>query len=160
MRSLLKFFKKKSKTHKNKEDDNKEDDNKEEDNKEDNKEEDNKEKRILIIDDSSINIYVLQKLINVINKGIFADVSQSGTDALEKCKNKKYNIIFVDINMPYMNGDEFVKLLRVFDKKVYVCCVSGQIDGFEEYLSNGFNKCFSKPIDIRELRYFLESFEF
>ena len=66
--------------------------------------------KILIVDDESFNIFVLKKY--MIDSGLLVDVAMNGIMAIdlilkrkEECKVcKGYKIIFMDINMPVMNG--------------------------------------------------------
>ena len=48
-------------------------------------------------------------------KGFMVDTVYNGTDAVEKCKSNKYDIIFLDENMPGLTGIETLEKIREFD---------------------------------------------
>ena len=63
------------------------------------------------MDDSDFNIYALKKIIMV--HGINTDFAYDGDEAIQKCLKQteqpcgcSYKIIFMDVNMPIMNGYE------------------------------------------------------
>ena len=59
---------------------------------------------ILLVEDNPINQKVAQRIIKKFGYSI--DVAVNGLLALECVKNKKYDIIFMDIQMPEMDGIE------------------------------------------------------
>ena len=68
--------------------------------------------RILIVDDSSIVRKVLKKAL-ALTSTVFAAIfeAENGAEALEVLSREKVDLIFLDINMPIMNGMEFMKNL-------------------------------------------------
>lgn len=65
---------------------------------------------ILIVDDSSLMRNLLSKMILSVLKNVTVDVANDGKIALDKIKdNKKFDLIILDLNMPVMNGPEFMK---------------------------------------------------
>jgi two-component system, sensor histidine kinase len=115
-------------------------------------------KNVLVVDDSSVNRYVLLRMLQIIDSTLLIDEAQNGVDAIEKCRNKSYGIVFMDVKMPRMNGDDAAKCIREFDKDTFICIVTGQIEGVEMYMKQGVNKCFSKPISLAVLREFVTDF--
>ena len=75
-----------------------------------------KDARILIVDDEIINVSILEELFEING---FQNI-EGFTDpvkALELYKNIDFDIILLDINMPVMNGFEFMENIDVVDKK-------------------------------------------
>jgi CheY-like chemotaxis protein len=71
--------------------------------------------RILIVDDNAIISKSLKKLLNNLEVG-HVDEASNGKIALEKVtKNELYDIIFMDIQMPVMNGIEATTEIRNLD---------------------------------------------
>jgi CheY-like chemotaxis protein len=68
--------------------------------------------QILVADDSVINRKVLLKLLSAF--GLSADICSDGLQAVEAVRTKRYDIIFMDVRMPKMNGDEASKI--IFDE--------------------------------------------
>ena len=67
--------------------------------------------RILIVDDSKVNLGVAKGLLE--EYGINADIAESGMEALKKVGRKHYDVIFMDHMMPEMDGIETTKNIRM-----------------------------------------------
>jgi two-component system chemotaxis response regulator CheY len=67
---------------------------------------------ILIIDDSNM---LRDMLKHTLNDGGYSDITEAkdGEDGLKKANMKKFDLIITDINMPKINGLEFIKKLRL-----------------------------------------------
>jgi CheY-like chemotaxis protein len=115
-------------------------------------------KRILIVDDSNVNRYVIKKLIiNIFGVDRFIiDEVENGKLAIQKSKEEEYKIIFIDVKMPVMNGDEAVQEIRKFNNYSFICGITGQIENYNEYIKKGMNKCISKPIDKQILKMIID----
>jgi len=67
-------------------------------------------KSILIIDDSISVRNIIRKTLEL--TGFDLAEAVDGVDALEKLKEKKFNLILCDINMPRMDGIQFLKAIQ------------------------------------------------
>lgn len=65
---------------------------------------------ILVVDDNQINRFVLKAHLEKL--GLTADYACDGIDAINKCKQSNYNLIFMDCVMPEMDGIEATSILR------------------------------------------------
>lgn len=65
---------------------------------------------ILVVDDNQINRFVLKAHLEKL--GLTADYACDGIDAIKKCKQNNYNLIFMDCVMPEMDGIEATSILR------------------------------------------------
>lgn len=65
---------------------------------------------ILVVDDNQINRFVLKAHLEKL--GLTADYACDGIDAINKCKQNNYNLIFMDCVMPEMDGIEATCILR------------------------------------------------
>ncbi|MCB0700814.1 MAG: response regulator [Chitinophagales bacterium] len=67
----------------------------------------------IVIDDSKLDCFIAEKIIKNTGRSENCNVFQQATDALEYIKTAQVNglktIVFVDIQMPVMNGFEFVE---------------------------------------------------
>ena len=62
------------------------------------------EKSILLAEDNTVNQRVAVGFLK--NMGYVAEIANNGLEALEKCRNKKYDLVFMDCQMPEMDGYE------------------------------------------------------
>ncbi|MDQ9091585.1 ATP-binding protein [Pseudoalteromonas haloplanktis] len=65
---------------------------------------------VLVVDDNQINRFVLDASLEKLH--IKADFAVDGEDAILKCKQSKYDLIFMDCVMPQLDGLEATKILR------------------------------------------------
>ncbi len=109
--------------------------------------------RILVIDDNEVNLTVIKKLLK--KTGMQIDTAQSGQNGLVMMGKNRYDIVFIDHMMPYMDGIE--TLHRAVEENlnreaVFIALTANAISGAREmYLSEGFSDYISKPVDSREL---------
>lgn len=110
--------------------------------------------RILLVEDNPVN----QKIANtILNKmGYYPDMAGNGLEAVEAVKNKKYDIIFMDIQMPEMDGLEATKhilSLQDLDQPIIIAMTANNMDGDREMcLSVGMKDFVSKPIHMMDLK--------
>ncbi len=85
-----------------------------------------KKKNILIIDDSALMRRVLSDIINSDERFIVCDVASNGLEAYDKItlNPKRYDVILLDINMPKMNGIEFMEEINRLKLQLTVIVVS------------------------------------
>lgn len=69
-------------------------------------------KSILLIDDSPTNREIEANIIKQINKSLSVDEASDGIEALDKIRDKYYNLIITDSDMPKMDGLTFIENLR------------------------------------------------
>ena len=105
------------------------------------------EKNILIVDDNKLNIKVAKRAIASLN---FKEVDEcyNGKEALEKIKEKQYDIILMDIMMPIMSGVTAMKELKKmnhFNTPVIALTADAISGAQEKYQLLGFTDCVTKP---------------
>lgn len=114
--------------------------------------------RALIVDDALLNRKVLYTFLE--KTGIKIEEAASGEEAIEKYMHSPvgyYNIIFMDIHMPNMNGYEATEKIRRSDKMdaLTVPIIAVTADAFKEteekVLLCGMNGFISKPINFAKL---------
>lgn len=107
----------------------------------------------LIVDDNLINLKVAEKLIS--RQGVLVKTVQSGQECLDEVAKNTYDIIFMDIMMPEMDGVEtFTKLkeMKGFNTPVVALTADVVSGAKEKYLGLGFMGYIPKPIDINLLK--------
>jgi len=123
-----------------------------------------KNAKVLVAEDVVINQKLLDALLKKV--GIEADFVINGKEAVDYFENKegKIDLIFLDINMPIMDGMEalknILKLQKTFDTKVPIIALTANaVKGDKEkFLSAGFDSYISKPINFDLLTSNLKSF--
>lgn len=115
-------------------------------------------KKALIVDDSKLNLKVAENVLK--NFLVTTESVTSGLECLSCVNSKKYDIIFMDIMMPNMSGEEVLRKLRENGVNTPVIALTADaIEGQEEkYMSEGFDGYISKPINKEKLSYVLNKY--
>ncbi len=118
------------------------------------------ESHILLVEDNSINTQVALKILNQFSYNI--DVASNGLEAIQMARHKSYDLIFMDCQMPEMDGYTATAQIRKHEKKlgkhtIIVAMTAYALKGDKEKcLLAGMDDYISKPIDINELRAILK----
>ncbi len=111
---------------------------------------------ILIAEDNAINLKILNKTLEKL--GFQSDHVYNGLETVNAFEDKFYDIVFMDIQMPVMDGFEATKLLiekfRDSERKpMIIALTANAIKGERERcLAAGMNEYISKPFQIPDLR--------
>ncbi len=111
--------------------------------------------RILIVDDTHMNIMVVEKLLK--KTGVTIDSALSGKEAVRLCDENAYDVILLDQRMPEMDGTETLKAIRALhDNKnsdtPVICLTADAIRGAKErYIAEGFTDYLTKPVEGADL---------
>ncbi|MDC7288171.1 response regulator [Blautia schinkii] len=112
-------------------------------------------KRLLLVDDNEINLEIAQELLSY--TGALVDTAHDGREAVEHFEKSPvdyYSMIFMDIQMPVMNGYEATKAIRQMERadanRVLIFAMTA--DAFAEDIElakrMGMNAHFAKPLDM------------
>jgi signal transduction histidine kinase/CheY-like chemotaxis protein len=115
--------------------------------------------RVLVVDDVDTNLYVAEAMLS--SFGLEIDLAESAQDALALvAQNGRYDVIFMDHMMPYMDGVECTAILRESGYEgPIVMLTANALKGQAEIFSDcGFSGFMSKPIDIKILQAYLHKF--
>jgi CheY-like chemotaxis protein/nitrogen-specific signal transduction histidine kinase len=119
--------------------------------------------KALVVEDNPTNLKMIVKLLE--NIGIKSDVALNGKEAVEMYKNNSYNIIFMDIQMPLMNGVDATKTIIEYEKEhnlphtPIVAVTTNSLKGDRErYLREGLDEYIAKPIDLNKFITVLKQF--
>lgn len=115
-------------------------------------------KRVLLVEDNEINIEVAKELLGIV--GIQIETAMNGKLAVEAVMEKEpgyYDLIFMDIQMPVMNGYEAARAIRASGRKDLeeIPIVAMTADAFADDIKRsqdaGMNSHVSKPVDVQKL---------
>ena len=113
------------------------------------------EARVLVVDDTDLNLKVFRGLLKQTKVQI--DTADSGADCLEMAKGKQYDIMFLDHRMPGMDGIETLEKWQMMEenpnaKIPVVALTANAVSGArEKYIAAGFTDYLTKPIDSSQL---------
>lgn len=111
----------------------------------------NKNIRILVVDDSKDNLFLIKQMLNhITDQIVFAN---NGLEACEKISSKDFNFVFMDIQMPIMDGYTAIKKIRKThpDLPVYAVTAHSSIIDEKKCLEAGFNGRITKPINRNKI---------
>jgi signal transduction histidine kinase/DNA-binding response OmpR family regulator len=107
---------------------------------------------ILAVDDNNMNLTVLKSLLK--RTLIKVDTAQSAQECYELCKEREYDLIFMDYMMPDINGIEAMEELRAMDdgrmKNVPIIVLTADATPERKKLfeEKGFDDYLLKPVDV------------
>lgn len=108
--------------------------------------------KILIVDDSKVNLTIASGLLEPLQMTI--DTSQSAVEAIEKIHNVKYDLIFMDHMMPGVDGVEATHIIRRLipsynDVPIIALTANAIGSAREMLLREGMDDFVAKPIDLK-----------
>ncbi len=113
--------------------------------------------RILVAEDNKTNQDVALKVLKKL--GYEATLAQNGEEALEMVSEEKYDLIFMDIQMPVKDGLEATRMIRLClnTQPVIIAMTANAIQGDKQKCLNaGMDDYMSKPFKIDELTKMIE----
>ena len=117
--------------------------------------------RILFVDDDTDALETYVKAVSLANHS--ADVASSAFDGWKLLKKTKYDLIFVDLNIPEVSGFEFIEKLakdrRTKSIPVVVISALPEDDLVDEVLKAGAQLFLEKPVALVDLFAVIEKFE-
>lgn len=114
---------------------------------------------ILLAEDNPVN----QKVATIMLRrlGYRADVAANGLEVLQALETKHYDMVFMDVQMPEMDGLETTRRIRSsgIDSLIIAMTAHALEGDREKCLSAGMDEYISKPIKMEELQKVLEKFD-
>ena len=118
---------------------------------------------ILVAEDNIINQKLIKHILS--EHGINVELANNGLEAFEKRRSGSYDLIFMDIQMPVMDGIESTREIIDYEKDEnlshvpIVALTANALKGDREiFLGEGMDEYISKPIETTELLYVLNKF--
>jgi DNA-binding response OmpR family regulator len=107
------------------------------------------QKRILVIDDDKA---VLSSMVRILEKnGFYADIAETGKEAIEKSKAQRFDVVLVDLRLPDMDG------IQVLSKANFAGAVKIMLTGYPslvtgiQAMDKGVDAYLHKPVRPEEL---------
>lgn len=107
--------------------------------------------KILVIDDNLKMRENISKFFKL--SGFTAETASDGKQALEKMIGNSYDLVILDINMPFLNGKEFTKKVRETHLKLPIIALTSNsmLDDKLEMFELGVDDYMTKPFELKEL---------
>ncbi len=107
--------------------------------------------KILVIDDERSIRNLMQEILE--DEGHSVDVAEDGSKGVEMADKEKYDVIFCDIKMPSLSGEEVLDTLREKGIETPVVMISGHgdIDTAVSCIKKGAFDFLSKPLDLNRI---------
>ncbi|MFC2074531.1 response regulator [Campylobacterota bacterium] len=109
-------------------------------------------RNILVVEDNDVNLELISLLIEQYSEEKNADINlltaRNGQEAVELCSSQPIDLIFMDLMMPTMNGNEATKIIKTNHPKTMIIVISafGDEAKQKEMLRNGAEDYMIKPV--------------
>ncbi|MDO4182259.1 MAG: response regulator [Coriobacteriia bacterium] len=114
--------------------------------------------RVLLVEDNELNSEIAKEILEM--TGLAVETAWNGAEAVDKvteCADDYYDLIFMDIQMPKMNGHEATRAIRsmgrAYCKRVPIVAMSANAfaQDVEASRNSGMNEHIAKPLDMSAL---------
>ena len=111
--------------------------------------------KVLLVEDNNVNQMVATRMLQRI--GYNADIASNGIEAVEAVESIAYDLVFMDISMPEMDGLTASSIIRsnkdIKRQPIIIAMTANAMSGDKEnYLKVGMDDYISKPVNLDELR--------
>lgn len=113
------------------------------------------DKHVMIVDDNVINLKFMKEVLKRFDLRV--TLAQSGEESIEKLRTSKIDLIFMDENMPEMQGTEVIRAIREEESKngktLTIVGLTGDADEKtkETILNAGADEVLTKPVKLQEI---------
>ncbi|MFP4525847.1 MAG: PleD family two-component system response regulator [Bacteroidales bacterium] len=111
-------------------------------------------KKILVVDDSETNVFLLQKLLE--EEGFDIEYAYSGKEALKLLNSKTYFLVLMDIMMPGIDGYDILQKLKETNKlkstPIIMVTARDDTESQDKALQMGASDYLTKPLDLKKLK--------
>ena len=117
-------------------------------------------KRILIVDDEPLILSQMSKALNTIC-GFRGEIKivDNGEDAIKEIRRFFYNICFLDIGLPDMNGLDVMKEINKISSDTSIAIMTGSYvsEDMQRTIDEGASLFLEKPFDFRQIKAFMNN---
>ncbi len=116
---------------------------------------------ILVAEDNLVNQKLAHKVLEKI--GHTVTIANNGREAIEYCEKQKFDVVFMDLQMPEMDGlsatAEIRRLPDLGSQRIYAMTAHAMTGDREKCMEMGMNGYLTKPLQMEELRKVLTEIE-
>ncbi len=112
--------------------------------------------QVLLVDDNELNREVATELLRML--GIETFTASDGSEAVNACMERAFDLVLMDVHMPVMDGLEAVRRIRALpgpcaaDMPIIAMTANALAEDREKSLAAGMNDHLTKPIDYAALQ--------
>lgn len=102
---------------------------------------------ILLVEDIELNVMVAKALLEKLGQHV--DVAMTGQEAIDKARDKQYDLVLLDIQLPDMTGFDVANVMHeesLVEQTSIVALTANVIKTRQEYLDNGMDDVIAKPV--------------
>ncbi|KAJ3022602.1 hypothetical protein HKX48_005788 [Thoreauomyces humboldtii] len=107
--------------------------------------------KIMVVDDNKVNRMVLKKMLQKLS--LEADEAEDGQQAVDRALKTTYDVIFMDLDMPVMNGLDATRRIRTEESCQDTCILAltsnSTAQAKSDCMNAGMNDYFTKPVTIK-----------
>lgn len=114
--------------------------------------------RILIVDDETSFLAAMeQALYKICDYHGEISVVENGEKAIERIKSNSYDICFLDLQLPDMNGLDIMEQIKEISPKTKIAIMTGSYitDEMNRSIENNASALFPKPVDLHAIKAFI-----
>lgn len=110
--------------------------------------------KILVVDDNNINLRLAESILN--NWNINITLAPDGNQAVDFCSREKFDLIFMDLHMPELDGIEATKYIRTAhginsDTTIIALTANAMPEEKEHIIESGMNDILIKPVTEQQI---------
>ena len=115
--------------------------------------------KFLVVEDNPLNLKVISNFLNGLE--LKFDTAINGLEAIDKLQANHYDFIFMDIQMPKLDGITATSRIRKFNEDVFIVALTANAfdEAKESALKSGMNYFLSKPIKRKDIEIALNEFK-
>ncbi len=115
--------------------------------------------KILVVDDDLMSQHLMQVLLT--REGYQVDVASNGSEAVDAIKYQEFDIVFMDLQMPGMDGMEASRRIREWEKggqHTFIVALTASYlpDQGQELFEAGIDSYLSKPFGLEHVQQTLQ----
>ena len=113
---------------------------------------------VLLVDDNPANLQLASELLRGLNTLVVQ--ASNGIQAIDACKSQQFDVIFMDIQMPGMDGFQATRHIRELEKDgqrtpIIALTAHSLTEQKAELLISGMDDCISKPVSESQLAHII-----
>ena len=110
-------------------------------------------RRILIVDDDPMVLFVFRDTLKDLGEAYEIVTTSSGHEALNKIKDKPFDLVITDLNMPHLGGVQLTEAIRKTSPSTAVVWITayGCHSRFVDAERLGVYRCCDKPLEVEDI---------